>query len=184
MWKDIKGYECYYQVSDSGEVRSLDRVITQRNGRKLSYKGHIMKQALAIGKGRKDGYYIVNLRNGTKAHTIAVHLLVARAFIQNPEGLPTVNHKDGVKTNNKVSNLEWMSYGDNNVHALKYGLRNPRKGVRVAQFDANGNFVAIYDTIREAWRSTGLNCCSISHCINKIQEHTHDGSTFQKFIVV
>lgn len=147
MWKDIKGFEGYYQVSTDGQVRSLTRTITQSNGKVIVWKGRILKQTIAIGKGRKDGYYVVNLRNGTKPHTKAVHLLVAHTFIDNPDHLPTVNHKDGNKLNNNVDNLEWMSYADNNIHALVNHLRKPRKGQRVMQFDKHGNYVATYNTV-------------------------------------
>lgn len=176
MWKDIKDFEGYYQVSDDGMVRSVDRVVFQTNGHSLSYKGHIMKQTLA-----RNGYYVVNLRNGTKAHTLAVHRLVAEAFIQNADGYPTVNHIDGNKHNNHVSNLEWVSYRDNNVHALVHHLRKPKKGTPVIQYDKDGNYVATYNSSVEASKSTGYNACSISHCINGIQDHVYDGSKFVRY---
>lgn len=176
MWKDIKGFEGYYQVSDDGQVRSVDRLIYQKNGHPLSYKGHIMKQTLA-----RNGYYVVNLRNGTKAHATHVHRLVAEAFIPNPSMFQTVNHIDGNKLNNTISNLEWVSYQGNNVHALKHNLRKPRYGTTVVQYDKYGNYVAKYDTIIAASKATGYNKCSISHCVNGMQEHVYDGSKFVRY---
>ena len=176
MWKDIKGFEGYYQVSDDGQVRSVDRVVYQTNGHPLSYKGHIMKQTLA-----RNGYYVVNLRNGTKPHALTVHRLVAETFIPNVNDFPTVNHIDGNKQNNHVSNLEWVSYSDNNIHALVHSLRKPKKGVPVIQYDKDGNFVAMYKSSVEASNSTGYNVCSISHCLNGIQEHVYDGSKFVRY---
>ena len=176
MWKDIKGFEGYYQVSDDGRVRSVDRVVYQTNGHPLSYKGHIMKQTLA-----PNGYYVVNLRNGTKPHALTVHRLVAEAFIPNINCLPTINHIDGDKKNNHVSNLEWVSYGDNNVHALIHNLRKPRCGTPVVYCDKDGNYIAKYSSIREASKATGYNACSISHCVTGVQKQVYDGSKFVRY---
>ena len=176
MWKDIKDFEGYYQVSDDGQVRSVDRILYQKNGHPLSYKSHIMKQTLA-----RNGYYVVNLRNGTKTHATVVHRLVAEAFIPNPSMLPTVNHIDGNKLNNTVSNLEWVSYRDNNVHALVHNLRKPKKGIPVVHYDKDGKFVAIYNSSIEASKATGYNVCSISHCLTGLQDHVYDGSKFVRY---
>ena len=71
------------------------------------------------------GYLNVDLYTPEKRYKIGVHQLVAQAFIPNPNNLPLVNHKDGDKTNNNMTNLEWASYSDNNSHAYKIGLRKP-----------------------------------------------------------
>lgn len=169
MWKEIKGYEGYYEVSEAGEVRSLDRVVYDtkgcHKGKAHPVKSRMMKQSISIGHGRKDGYYVVNLHKDGISYVIPVHLLVARTFIPNTLNLPTVNHIDGNKLNNDVSNLEWVSYSDNNIHALKNGLRNPR-GTPIAQLTTDGKLVGVYNSSYEATRLTGLSFNNISHCLN------------------
>jgi NUMOD4 motif/HNH endonuclease len=104
VFVDIQGYEGYYQVSNYGNVKSLDRVIKEKTGKTQTLKGRILK--LRINPG---GYYHVGLgKNGTRA-TFAIHQLVAQAFIPNPNKKRTVNHINGNKLNNSVSNLEWST---------------------------------------------------------------------------
>jgi len=162
-WKPVSGYEGYYEVSDGGEVRSVDRTVFDRNGKERHLPGRPMK--LTKSKGRNnDGYYVVNLRNG-KSKVASVHLLVAREFVPNPFALPTVNHIDGDKSNNSALNLEWASYRDNNIHALKHGLRSPR-GSMVVQKDLAGNLIASFRSVCEASRATRIGRSLISHCVN------------------
>ncbi|MEO0849205.1 MAG: NUMOD4 domain-containing protein [Cyanobacteria bacterium J06648_1] len=118
VFADIRGYEGYYQVSNYGKVRSLDRVIKEKTGKTQTLKGRVLK--LRINPG---GYYYIGLgKNGTKA-TFAIHQLVAQVFLDNPENKPIVNHIDGKKLNNSVANLEWATYSENLKHAYKTGLR-------------------------------------------------------------
>ena len=122
VFTDIRDYEGYYQVSNYGNVRSLDRVIKEKTGKTQTLKGRILKQRINPG-----GYHYIELgKNGTKA-TFAVHQLVAQAFIPNPDSKPTVNHIDGNKLNNSVANLEWSTYSENLKHAYKTGLRRTVK---------------------------------------------------------
>lgn len=112
-WKDIKGYESAYQISNYGRVRSLDR--TDALGR--FKKGQI----LSIGDNGY-GYKTVSLYKDSKQKTMYVHRLVAQAFIDNPDNLPQVNHKDENTNNNNVDNLEWCTneynsnYGNHKKH--------------------------------------------------------------------
>lgn len=109
-----------------------------------------------------QGYLYVNLCKNGKAKTFAVHQLVATAFIPNPNSLPEVNHKWGIKTDNRASELEWVSYSENLVHAYKTGLNKRVK--QVNQCDLQGNFIRTWESQREAERQLNINQRSISYC--------------------
>lgn len=169
MWKPIQGYEGYYEVSDIGEVRSLDRYVVNTRGKHAGQrrllKGSMMKLTEGKSKREEGGYLVVNLRKNHTSWVVPVHVLVARAFIPNPDDMPTVNHKDGNKLNNRVENLEWVSYSENNTHALRTGLRKPR-GVAIVQYTLSGEYVSTYKSVTDAARLTGFSRGAISHCLN------------------
>lgn len=164
MWKPIDGYEGFYEVSDDGAVKSLDRIVIDRNGQHRLWRGRIMKQTKSRGRDG-DGYIVVNLRKNGSSHVVPVHVLVANAFIPNPLRLSTVNHIDGNKNNNRVANLEWTTYRENNIHALTHGLREPRSNP-VVQKTLDGMVVSTFRTVSEASRVTGISRGMISHCVN------------------
>lgn len=114
IWKDIIGYEGYYQISSLGNVRSLDRFDGVHNR-----KGSILRPRL-----KKNGYLQVGLRKHMERKWIGIHRLVAIHFIENPDNKPQVNHIDGNKQNNTVENLEWATEKENQNHAARIGLRN------------------------------------------------------------
>ena len=116
IWKDVKGYEGYYQISNKGRVRSLDRTIIFKNGGKHFFKGKIISQTVS-----KTGYWISTLSKNCYSRTTKVHILIAKAFIPNPLNKPQVNHKDLNKLNNKISNLEWVTAKENMQHAWRNG---------------------------------------------------------------
>ena len=103
-WRDIKGYEGLYQVSNYGRVKSL-------------IKGIILKPKVC-----KTGYLCVGLWKDGKQKWMLIHRLVTQTFIPNPVNKPQVNHIDGVKSNNVVYNLEWVTSSENNQHAVNTGL--------------------------------------------------------------
>ena len=118
IWKSIKGYEGLYEVSNLGNVRSVDRTVnTALNHGTRIVKGKIIKPILT-----NKGYFQVCLSKECKLKYASIHRLVAEAFIDNPENLPVVNHKDGNKLNNRVDNLEWCTYQYNHWHARENGL--------------------------------------------------------------
>lgn len=110
IWKDVQGFEGYYVVSNLGNVRALDRYILHSNGVVQPRAGHVMVQTL-----NSDGYPTVKLSKDGKSIRIAVHRLVAIAFVPNPEGLAEVNHIDFDRTNARADNLEWVNHKEN-VH--------------------------------------------------------------------
>lgn len=119
IYKDIKGYEGFYQVSNFGNVRSLKRSGYQHGNSKQTFKGRVLKQYLG-----EKGYYSITLSKDNKQKKIQVHRLVAMTFIDNPYKKPQINHIDGIKTNNKAENLEWCTGSENMKHAFKIGLQS------------------------------------------------------------
>lgn len=116
-WRDITGYEGYYQVSSKGNVRSLDRVIKVSNG----MNRHIKGRTLITTKDR-NGYVNVGLNRDNKAIGKLVHRFVANAFIPNKYSLPQVNHIDHNRDNNDVSNLEWCTAKENSIDMAIFNM--------------------------------------------------------------
>ena len=148
-WKSIAGYEGLYEVSDLGRVKSL-------------WYG---KEKILKPTKDTQGYLLVGLHKEGQKKMSFVHRLVAKAFIQNPNNLETVNHKDEVKTNNVASNLEWMSQKDN----INYGTHNKRssekRSKQVQMFDkSTGELLATFPSTVEAERITGIYKSNISAC--------------------
>ena len=134
FWRDIKGYEGLYQISNLGRVKSLHRKYINQYGEFGEKEEFIKKQKLsAFNKSQKDtkGYFVVSLANNDRGKWVRVHRLVATAFLPNPHNLPEVNHKDGNKQNNNVDNLEWVTRSQNNLHAWRTGLREKGETERV-----------------------------------------------------
>lgn len=171
IWKPIKGYEGLYEVSNTGKVKSLEK--RARFGR--GYRT-FPERELKLSED-KDGYYKVNLSKQGKKKRFFVHRLVATAFIGNPEELPVVNHKDGNKKNNFVSNLEWTTRSENDLHAFRTGLRKPTDGgtsKKVIQVDIHtGKVIQEYKSISEAARKNKVSITSISDCANGKQNQAH-----------
>lgn len=161
IWKDIEGFEGYYQVSNLGRVRSLDREIIFNNGKSDTAKTKAKGRVLTITK-QTQGYSQIGLcKNGTQK-SYRLNRLVAKAFIPNPDNKLYVNHIDGNKDNNRADNLEWVTNSENIMHAYKNGLlKHWQKPV--LQIDDNGNVVAEYESIKQAADTLGCskgNICS------------------------
>lgn len=185
-WKDVVGYEGMYQVSNFGNIKSLNRI--SLNNRSL--KGRLLSQ-----RTDKDGYKIVTLfKNGVRVD-MKVHRCVASAFISNPCNYPEVNHKDESKANNNVSNLEWCTskynanYGTRSkkISAANKGCPRPyMKGANnyfygkhycgelspsskvVLKCDTGGNVLDRYTCTREAAEAVGCSQSAISMgCLGK-----------------
>ena len=115
-WRDIEGYEGLYQVSSLGRVKGLPRKVN-------NHTGYIqLKERYIKGHPITKGYLQIQLSIKPKRDLKLIHVLVAQAFIPNPKGYPQVNHINGVKTDNRVTNLEWCDNSMNQLHAYKMGL--------------------------------------------------------------
>ncbi len=166
IWKDIKGYEGLYQISNLGRIKSLPKI----NGYKFQ-KELIRKNELGT-----NGYLIIVLNKNSKHHSYSIHRLVAQAFIPNPKDKPQVNHKDGNKLNNNVENLEWTTRSENQKHAYKLGLLKPyplmpiKRMKKVNQYTLQGKLITNFNSIKEASKTTNISITSISQCCNNKQK--------------
>lgn len=154
IWKDVKGYEGLYQVSNSGRVKSFWKSWVSRGENE-----HIMHPS------NTRGYYYVKLRGRDgKDESFPVHRLVAIAFIPNPTGLRCVNHKDENKKNNMVENLEWCTPEYN----FAYGTARLRQGISygkpVQQLTADKIWIASYTSAETAGYINGIDPSSIHKC--------------------
>lgn len=122
VWKDVKGYEGYYQVSNFGRVKSVPRIITYVDGRVWNYNGKMLSTRL-----NRDGYPCLGLVKDTEQKHVRVHRLVAEAFIDNPHEYLEVNHIDEDKANNHYTNLEWCTrkYNMNHGTGMKRSHSHP-----------------------------------------------------------
>ena len=154
IWKDVKGYEGKYEISNFGRVKSHVKI-----GTPTYYKTPILST---------PGYYTVCLsKDGKVSRSVGIHRLVAEAFVENTDKTKTeVNHKDGNKLNNYYENLEWVTRKENNEHAVKSGLRKYVKSIE--QYTLDGELVNIFTSSAEAGNFLGkgkrtnthiLNCC-------------------------
>lgn len=152
-WKDIKGFESLYQISDYGRVKSLKRHTT-------------FNRILNNNINKKNGYCYVSLSKNGKLYYKRVHRLVAQTFIPNPDNLPQINHKDQNKHNNKSTNLEWCTPKYN----CNYGDRNKRmvatQRKKVIQYDLNHNVIKIWDSLSDIKRVLDYSISHISQCCN------------------
>lgn len=164
-WKDIKGYEGVYQCSNMGKLRSLDRFVFEKGGKRQFRRGQDIQPQL-----NPNGYLQLALNKEGKRKMVYVHIIVAQTFIPNPQENKTVNHIDGNKRNNKTDNLEWCSYSNNNEHAYtelhrkKVTVGGSPKGVYV--IDTKLKVMYYYKSVAETSRNLNLSHTQINRYIH------------------
>lgn len=170
IWKDVPGYEGYYQISNMGNVKSLDRVV-EKSGRLHHIKGHILRQSKT-----RCGYYIIGFSKEDKRTYHLVHRLVADVFIPNPDNLPCVNHKDEVKVNNHADNLEWCTHLYNNIFGDRQERVHSKIRKPVIQRSLSGEEIKRFPSMKQASIETGINYSVIAEvCKNKYGRKTAGG---------
>lgn len=178
IWKDIECYEGIYQISNLGNVKSLPRLVKNKNGyRKV--QGGLLKTCL-----NSKGYVIVPLTTKQKSKFYFVHRLIANAFIPNHENKPYINHKDCNQKNNNIENLEWCTQKENVNHAIKNGRyenvfrvaktkrpeHNKHLRKNIIQKDLEGNFIKQWNGIIRASKELNLDSRGLSHVLNGKQK--------------
>lgn len=142
-----------YEISNMGRLRSVDRII-ERGNQKVKYKGKIRK---LFNDG--NGYLIVRIKN----RTLKIHRFVAKYFIQNPNDKKCVNHINGIKTDNRAENLEWVTSSENNKHAFLTGLKKGNNGEKSGMAKFTNEQVEV---IREMYNSGRTNYSELGRLFN------------------
>lgn len=160
-WFDLKGYEGLYQINKEGNIKSLDRIITEKTGKERRMKGKILNPTI-----NNMGYLVIPLgRNNLNL----LHRLIADQFVHKESAeKDCVNHIDGNKLNNEISNLEWVTKKENNKHAIDNKLNVVKKPVKCINLKNKEEL--FFESAREASIKTGVNYKDISACCNKKQK--------------
>lgn len=172
IWKDIPDYEGFYQASNQGRLKSLDRIVI---GNRKRY-GKINKL-----ENNHKGYLRANLNKNGERERIFIHRIVAMLFIENPENKPFINHIDENPSNNHYKNLEWCTAKENANHGTSTARQSAKlkniggsiKAKKVYQYDKNLNLVKIFPSAMEAHRQ-GFTQANISKVCNGERPH-HKG---------
>lgn len=144
-WETVQEYD-RYEVNALGEIR------------------HKNRKRILKPRSNPGGYLYVSFNINGKRRNYAVHRIVASAFIDNPDRLPEVNHKDHNRQNNNVDNLEWVSSSANKSHANKLSTNRHSRGKKISQYTKQGEYIKTFPTITEAAQEIGLTIGAISNC--------------------
>lgn len=159
IWKDVKGFEGLYQVSNLGRIKSLQFYVRGM---------YIKREKILKPCDNGNGYKIIYLMKNKKRNVRYIHRLVAIAFIKNPKNYKCINHKDENKKNNCVENLEWCTHKYNNNYGNHKSKISKSRMKRVIQYDKNMNLIKIWDGVRLAMKEMkSYHICSC--CKGKIK---------------
>lgn len=168
VWKDIKNFEGMYQISNMGNVRSLNRVTYNKNGTKVNRVGKIKKQTID-----NLGYFHVRLSKDSQTKTFRIHQLVAQAFIDNPNNYRCINHIDEDKTNNSIENLEWCSSKYNLEYSgnTKKACNSNKK--QVLQYDLKGNLIKEWESLKSIELELKYSHSAVGQCCRGNTKSSH-----------
>lgn len=163
-WVMINNFSNYF-VNAKGDVISLPR------------KGNHFKEPTLLKQNYdKNGYKVIGMiDDNNKKHLVKVHRIVAQAFIPNPNNLPCINHRNEIKDDNRLENLEWCSVAYNNVYGNRIKNVSKKNKKPVNQFDRNNNFIKKWDSSLTASRKLNICKSSIINCCNKKANHKTAG---------
>ena len=160
-WNKTKVSE-YYEVSDTGIVKSCDKLVNCKGGSKRLCKGKELKPYQD-----DDGYYRVGIHCNGKCYTVGVHKLVAEAFIPNPDNKPCIDHINGNRQDNRVENLRWCTVEENNAFELardrkrEAAFKRKDNKVKIRQYSLNGDFIKDFNSSMDVERELGFDRSSI-----------------------
>lgn len=168
IWKELKGFDLPYYISNKGNIKCLSYSKTDLFNRTYNIKEHILKPTIST-----KGYFLITLRQNKKSKSFRINRLVAETFIENPYNKPIVDHIDGNKLNNEISNLRWVSAKENtnNPNTLKsskesWSKSNKSRIKPVYKLDFNYKVLTKYSSCEEAAKSIGCSSVFIHRCCN------------------
>lgn len=185
IWKDIKNYENWYQVSNYGRIRSIDRLVNTS----IKHNEYCLKKGKLLKLNEKrNGYLTVDLTKNSNKKTISVHRLVAETFIPNIENKEQVNHINANKKDNRVENLEWVTAEENRNHAKENNLYISKRKQKVRCKQTNMIFESSYEAgewVNKTKFKYSKNTKNIANkircCVNGYQKKAYD-YTWEKVI--
>lgn len=129
----VKGYEGLYEVSNSGIVKTIGRTIYFKT--KHGTRSYPVKEKIKISNLTPRGYITISLVRNNITKTTYLHKIIAEAFMPNPDNYRCINHKNGIKSDNRIENLEWCNHSHNNIHALDTFLRTPTRSLDISKIN-------------------------------------------------
>jgi hypothetical protein len=171
IWKDVPGYEGYYQISNKARIKRMRHTIIANNGVTRIMKGRILKQTLS------SGYWGVTLSKLSVSKFGSIHRIVADVFIPNPNNLPEVNHKNGIRTDNRLENLEFVTSSRNIQHAYDSGFCS--RNIPVIAMHLHTKEVKNYNSCSDAARDLKLHRQSVARTAEGKYRYTGNW-TFKK----
>lgn len=178
IWKDIQDYEGMYQISNLGRVKGL--LINKEVSRGTGKIKYCKPERVLDCSMSNYGYKRCQLKNGVKSKQFFIHRLIASAFVPNPNNLDTVNHIDGDKLNNSISNLEWCTLAENTKHAFKTGLNKPYQRSNIKGIQKHSKQVQcaktgkVWPSIKAACIDLNTNPSSLKRILNGISKSCSD----------